>query len=189
MADFCTDNTQQVEFDEKVVCGLWQCEALRASQKVNTIHILYYLMWCMGVCRRIENQMFLVCRAMTNVVAGKKQNMIWKLEIPEYDKIYMICVLSYFLCFGTGQLSLYPSGGWINIKMSSYQNRKSCCGDYKNPLHLDVVDRYLQRKGDKTIPNEAPPSLESFYPPWVAGIDLPQSWCCGFYVSFTYKHK
>ena len=33
MANFCVDNTQQVEFDEKVVCGLWQCEALRASQK------------------------------------------------------------------------------------------------------------------------------------------------------------
>ena len=33
MADFCVDITQQVEFDEKVVCGLWQCEALRASQK------------------------------------------------------------------------------------------------------------------------------------------------------------
>ena len=37
--------------------------------------------------------------------------------------------------------------------------------DYKNPLHLDVVDRYLRRMGDKTIPDEAPPSLESFYPP------------------------
>ena len=36
MADFCVDNTQQVEFDEKVVCGLWQCEALRASQKPNS---------------------------------------------------------------------------------------------------------------------------------------------------------
>ena len=36
--------------------------------------------------------------------------------------------------------------------------------DYKNPLHLDVVDRYLRRKGENTIPNEAPPSLESFYP-------------------------
>ena len=33
MADFCVDKTQQAEFDEKVVCGLWQCEALRASQK------------------------------------------------------------------------------------------------------------------------------------------------------------
>ena len=62
-------------------------------------------------------------------------------------------------------------------------------GDYKNPLHLDVVDRYLRRMGDKTIPDEAPPSLESFYPPWVAGIDLPQSRCCGFFVSFTNKHK
>ena len=61
--------------------------------------------------------------------------------------------------------------------------------DYKNPLHLDVVDRYLRRMGDKTIPDEAPPSLESFYPPWVAGIDLPQSRCCGFFVSFTNKHQ
>ena len=32
--------------------------------------------------------------------------------------------------------------------------------DYKNPLHIDVVDRYLRRMGDKTIPDEAPPSLE-----------------------------
>ena len=62
-------------------------------------------------------------------------------------------------------------------------------GDYKNPLHLDVVDWYLRRMGDETIPDEAPPSLESFYPPWVAGIDLPQSRCCGFFVSFTNKHK
>ena len=66
----------------------------------------------------------------------------------------------------------------------SWQNTSK---DYKNPLHLDVVDRYLRRMGDKTIPDEAPPSLESFYPPWVAGIDLPQSRCCGFFVSFTIK--
>ena len=52
-----------------------------------------------------------------------------------------------------------------------------------------VVDRYLRRMGDKTIPDEAPPSLESFNPPWVAGIDLPQQRCCGFFVSFTNKHK
>ena len=50
---------------------------------------------------------------------------------------------------------------------------------------LMVVDWYLRRMGDKTIPDEAPPSLESFYPPWVAGIDLPPSRCCGFFVSFT----
>ena len=61
--------------------------------------------------------------------------------------------------------------------------------DYKNPLHFDVVDRYLRRMGDKTIPDETPPSLESFYPPWVAGIDLPHSRGCGFFVSFTNKHK
>ena len=59
----------------------------------------------------------------------------------------------------------------------------------KNPLHLDVVDRYLRRMGDKTIPDEALPRLESFYPPWVAGIDLSQPRSCGFFVSFTNKHK
>ena len=37
--------------------------------------------------------------------------------------------------------------------------------DYKNPLYLNVVDRYLQLMGDKTIPDEAPPALESFHPP------------------------
>ena len=34
---------------------------------------------------------------------------------------------------------------------------------------LIVVDRYLRLMGDKT----AEPRLESFYPPWVAGMDLP----------------
>ena len=38
---------------------------------------------------------------------------------------------------------------------------------------LIVVDRYLQLMGDKTIPDSAEPRLESFYPPFVAGIDLP----------------
>ena len=80
-------------------------------------------------------------------------------------------------------------GGWINIKMPSYQYGDSHVKDYKNPLHLDVVDRYLRRMGDKTIPDEAPPSLDMFYPPWVAGIDLPQSRCCRFFFSFTNKHK
>ena len=38
---------------------------------------------------------------------------------------------------------------------------------------LLVVDRYLRLMGDKTIPDSAEPCLESFYPPFVAGIDLP----------------
>ena len=50
-----------------------------------------------------------------------------------------------------------------------------------------MVDRYLRRMGDNTIPDEVPPSLESFYPPWVAGIHLPQSRCSGFFVWFTKK--
>ena len=38
---------------------------------------------------------------------------------------------------------------------------------------LIVVDRYLWLMGDKTIPDSAEPRLESFYPQFVAGIDLP----------------
>ena len=38
---------------------------------------------------------------------------------------------------------------------------------------LIVVDRYLRLMGDKTIPDSAEPRLESFYPQFVAGIDLP----------------
>ena len=41
---------------------------------------------------------------------------------------------------------------------------------YENPSHLHVVDQYLRRLGNKTCPDEAPPSLESFYPPWVTGV-------------------
>ena len=39
---------------------------------------------------------------------------------------------------------------------------------------LSVVDQYLQLMGDKMIPDEAEPHLELFYPPFVAGIDLPR---------------
>ena len=38
---------------------------------------------------------------------------------------------------------------------------------------LIAVDRYLWLMGDKTIPDSEEPRLESFYPPFVAGIDLP----------------
>ena len=38
---------------------------------------------------------------------------------------------------------------------------------------LIVVDRYLRLMGDTTIPDSAEPRLESFYPPFVACIDLP----------------
>ena len=38
---------------------------------------------------------------------------------------------------------------------------------------LIAVDRYLRLMWDKTIPDSAEPHLESFYPPFVAGIDLP----------------
>ena len=37
---------------------------------------------------------------------------------------------------------------------------------------LIVLDRYLRLMGEKTIPDSAEPRLESFFPPFVAGIDL-----------------
>ena len=45
------------------------------------------------------------------------------------------------------------------VNFSAALNTEDKVKDYKNPLHLDVVDRYLQRMGDKTIPDEAPLSL------------------------------
>ena len=38
---------------------------------------------------------------------------------------------------------------------------------------LIVVDGYLRLMGDKTISDSAETHLESFFPPFVAGIDLP----------------
>ena len=38
---------------------------------------------------------------------------------------------------------------------------------------LIVLDRYLRLMGDKTIPDSAEPRLESFYPPFLAGIYQP----------------
>ena len=38
---------------------------------------------------------------------------------------------------------------------------------------LIVVDWYLRLMGDKMIPDSAEPRLESFYPPFLAGNDLP----------------
>ena len=46
---------------------------------------------------------------------------------------------------------------------------------------LIVVDRYVRLVGDKTIPDSAEPRLESFYPPFVAGIDLPHQGVVGSY--------
>ena len=62
--------------------------------------------------------------------------------------VYFVYVMSFRACF------IYIISYLFNVQ------------DYKNQLHLDVLDRYLRRVGDKTILDEAPPSLESFIPPW-----------------------
>ena len=43
----------------------------------------------------------------------------------------------------------------------------------KNPQHLDCCRSIPATHGGKTIPDSAEPRLESFCPPFVAGIDLP----------------
>ena len=42
-----------------------------------------------------------------------------------------------------------------------------------NPQHLDCRRSIPATHGEKTIPDSAEPRLESFYPPFVAGINLP----------------
>ena len=50
---------------------------------------------------------------------------------------------------------------------------------------LIVVDRFLRLMGHKTIPDSAEPRLESFYPPFLAGIDLPHQ---GVVDSYNLSH-
>ena len=52
---------------------------------------------------------------------------------------------------------------------------------------LIVVGRYLRLMEDKTIPNSAGPRLESFCPPFVAGIDLPHQGVMDFYNPLHYN--
>ena len=42
------------------------------------------------------------------------------------------------------------------ISMFFYGSNRFHVKDYKNPLHLDVVDRCLRRMADKTISDEDP---------------------------------
>ena len=58
--------------------------------------------------------------------------------------------------------NFYRIGRTVLIWICCHSIMRNPVLDYKNPLHLDVVDRYLRRMGDKTIPDESPPSLESF---------------------------
>ena len=51
---------------------------------------------------------------------------------------------------------------------------------------LIVLDRYLRLIGDKTIPDSAELRLDSFSPPFVAGIDLPHH---GVVDSYNLKYR
>ena len=75
---------------------------------------------------------------------------------------------------------------WITTVRQPTKRRRSCVLTLKYTFirvywwtrqrihnNLIAVDRYLRLMGDKTIPDSAEPRLESFYPPFVAGIHLP----------------
>ena len=75
---------------------------------------------------------------------------------------------------------------WMTTMRQSKKRQSSCVLTLKctficvywwtrQKIHntLIVVDRYLRLMGDKTILDSAEPRLETFYPPFVTGIDLP----------------
>ena len=87
---------------------------------------------------------------------------------------------------------------WMTTVRQPTKHRRSCVLTLKytficvywwtrQRIHntLIVVDRYLRLMGDKTIPDSAEPRLESFYPPFVAGIDLPHQ---GVVDSYNLSH-
>ena len=53
---------------------------------------------------------------------------------------------------------------------------------------LSVVDRYLRLMGDNMIPDTAEPRLESFYSPYVTGIDLPHQGEVDSYIPWPRQH-
>ena len=75
---------------------------------------------------------------------------------------------------------------WVMMVKQPTKSQRSCVLNVKytficvcwwttHKIHytLIVVDRYQRLMGDKTFPDSAEPRLESFYPPFVPGIDLP----------------
>ena len=83
--------------------------------------------------------------------AIKRHFLIWMTMVRQPAKRWCSCVLTFKFTF----ICVY---WWTRQRIHNT---------------LIVVDRYLRLMGDKTIPDSAEPRLESFYPPFVAGIDLP----------------
>ena len=83
---------------------------------------------------------------------------------------------------------------WMTMVRQPRKHRRSCVLILKytficvywwtrQRIHntLIVVNQYLRLTGDKMITDSAGPRLESFYPPFVAGIDLPHQGVVDFY--------
>ena len=85
--------------------------------------------------------------------AIKRHFLIWMTTVRQHTKRRRSCVLTLKYTF----ICVY---WWTRQKIHNT---------------LIVVDRYLRLIWDKTISDSAEPRLESFYPPFIAGIDLPHS--------------
>ena len=83
--------------------------------------------------------------------AIKRHLLIWMTMVRKPTKRWRSCVLTFKYTF-------------IHVHWLTRQRINNT---------LILVDRCLRLMGDKTIPDSAEPRLESFYPPFVAGIDLP----------------
>ena len=95
-----------------------------------------------------------------------------------YKKYKLILLLTVNIVFRSRDVNEF-------VKWAIYSNSTTYLWQcsLQNPtsyLHFEVIDRYLQRMRIKTLPDEAPLSLDSFYFAWVAGITLLQSRCRGF---------
>ena len=77
--------------------------------------------------------------------------LIWKTTVRQPTKCHCSCVLTLKYTF----ICVY---WWTRQRIHNT---------------LIVEDWYLRLMGDNMIPDSAEPCLESFYPPFVAGIDLP----------------
>ena len=84
---------------------------------------------------------------------------------------------------------------WMTMGRQPTERRRSCVLTLKYAficvywwtiqiiqITLIVVDQYLRLMGDKTIPASAEPRLESFYPPFIAGVDLPHQGVVDSYI-------
>ena len=117
--------------------------------------VWYFCIYLYGLSLNGWHALFRITNSRHDVTitthAIKRHFLIWKTTMRQPMKRWCSCVLTLKYTF----ICVY---WWTRHRIHNT---------------LIVVDRYLRLMGDKTIPDSAELRLESFYPPFVAGIDLP----------------